>query len=912
MFNVCEKPLHLFFSISDNEIEEYISLVSDVLVGSIEFFHDEYEFLSKSCVYEFDPISDFFNFSFEYLYSVLGVDFTCSFFSYFQENFSLYFNYIPKVDKSLFGKESVFRLPESSILAGSRIINKVLSQHNLSFLNSLDILTWDDLSEVTESSLVDKFGFLTREFFDAVARIGDVCEELLEPRAQWFFSDSLVPENWEDLGGVLREWLASSVTGRNVERDLDVLMSRFGWDTGIPGTLEDLAVKYEVGTRERVRQIEKKWVERLLEANSGRKLGPIWVFLYSYVSERKVVTPTEFYSACKKKFGWPLDFSYKAVWRILQFCPADYVDDFVFEDEYVICSEFYKCLRCEKLTEFVRNCFYDFDVLNCDELSRYSAAECSSNCGLSACDFFSPCFFEYFCKVNFSESREVIYGADDQSIYSRPYYDARHGSLVSAFEYLMLKAKKPLHFTEFKKLFSSFCPGRDISDRSVHATLDRTPNVVLWGRGTFFHSKWAPFDYDVLRKIEDLVFLRLKSGVPVVSSYGPFTEFEATLKEAGVPNEIALYSLLRMLGDPRLSCPHQPYIVLKENENNFSSLTVFLEDFIKDHGTFVPADTIKAYAFDELNLKEFQLNNFVAEIEDIYGSISTGYIHESNLNLEKDFLDSLVAYSKKKAAELGNISLRKIYDDQIVICRMMGISSLSILSAVLNKYSYGSVTVDKYYKVHSSSSSAANVTDHILDYIRNKNSPCTYSELYDQFVVERGYGKASVNFVFYGSGVYRYATGCVACAETLGLDDDLLSAVMEEVSIEYSERISAGEVYGSVYDVVEKRNLPRLRPGYYWSEALLADVINRSNTYKTLGYNKIPYIKISDQIKSYDQLIAAILRFKFKGSAGLSTFTDCLSSLKVIDRSIPSSILNDSSELFVDNGVISVRDIYAT
>jgi hypothetical protein len=78
--------------------------------------------------------------------------------------------------------------------------------------------------------------------------------------------------------------------------------------------------------------------------------------------------------------------------------------------------------------------------------------------------------------------------------------------VTSSLEYLMAEAGKPLHFSEAYKIYKEINPETHMTKRLMHSTLTRTPNVVLWDRGTFVHTKVLPFPYELIRKIEDSVF----------------------------------------------------------------------------------------------------------------------------------------------------------------------------------------------------------------------------------------------------------------------------------------------------------------------------------------------------------------------------------------------------------------------
>ena len=76
-------------------------------------------------------------------------------------------------------------------------------------------------------------------------------------------ADNVIKEN---LDAVLREALT--------ERELAILKMRYGIDTGVPQTLEDVGKQFEV-TRERIRQIEAKALKKLRHPSYIGRLDPV-------------------------------------------------------------------------------------------------------------------------------------------------------------------------------------------------------------------------------------------------------------------------------------------------------------------------------------------------------------------------------------------------------------------------------------------------------------------------------------------------------------------------------------------------------------------------------------------------------------------------------------------------------------
>jgi len=910
--NIYDKPLYSFFDVSPTEFDKYLSFISGVTMQDIGFVPCDCLHFKRSGVFCFDPVSDAFNFSVAYLYRVFQEKVFGCFVEYFLDSFKNTIGRSPSLAYEAFNDTPVQLPLTPEYLLPLKISRQCLPVELVTALSLCGIDTWRELSRMSEKKIALKFGFFSCDFFKNVELLLGADNELQSPHAKKFFLNATQYGDWSTVKSMLESWLDRSINSRNQKRDIEILMKRFGWDTSEPMTLDAIAIDYGQ-TRERIRQIEKKWIDSLLERNSGEKLGPLWVLLDDFVKRKGVTSVEKYYKDCASYFEWEGTLSRKSIGHILRFCPKNYSKYFSFKENYLIANNVVECITCDSLVDIVNTYFDNIDSLELDELKGIVRKNCELECKRDKKPiFFTTEFFDVFFRTNFSKKNEVTYDREKNIIYSKKYYDAKFGSIVSTIEQLMIKSRRPLHFKAICKIYNEFRQDKPSLERNIHASLSRTPNVILWGRGIFVHKNWTYFPYELIRKIEDEVYRKLDRGLAATSSFALFTDYQSQLILQGIPNEIALYSVLKISDDQRLAYPHQPYIVLRENANNFSSLTVVLEDFIADYGELVSPAVIQDFVFNELGLKEFQVHQLTKSITDIYGSMSCGYVHECNLNLDESYISPLLEYTVNLLNEISSVSLKKIFDEQSVLCGLLRISSPIILGYVLENNGYGKLEVVRNNKVVlASSSEHQSIEQEIVCYVRSQGRPCSYAELYENFVEQRGYGESSIHSAFYrNDALYRYLSGCTIYGDVVGLTDAILSELMNIISSELNSRISAGELFASVSDIVEKSELPCLEDGYYWNEILIADIINKSNKYKMLGGNMIVFVSKQGPCKSLEQLIWHLLDSKFNGSENIKKFTEYLSSLKIINKSIPSSILNNSENFCVQFKEISIRGSY--
>ena len=95
--------------------------------------------------------------------------------------------------------------------------------------------------------------------------------------------------------------------------------------------------------------------------------------------------------------------------------------------------------------------------------------------------------------------------------------------------------------------------------------LDRSENIVLWGRGTYLHRDLMDLNLDPLEKIYDAIRDAMQNIEKKTTATAMFDRNKALMAFMKIPTPQALYSVLRMNDDHRFLYRKYPDIEHTEN-----------------------------------------------------------------------------------------------------------------------------------------------------------------------------------------------------------------------------------------------------------------------------------------------------------------------------------------------------------
>lgn len=510
--------------------------------------------------------------------------------------------------------------------------------------------------------------------------------------------------------------------------------------------------------------------------------------------------------------------------------------------------------------------------------------------------------FIHFLILNNEEVKDSI-KIKGNKLYSNDTWTFHYGRLLATAESILKISGRAMHFKEIFEEIKKIRPNNNsFTERNIHAALDRSQNVLLWDRGTFLHVKHAPFPYGLIRDVEDWVEEKLNDGQPFFSVSGVFSFFKNKCIAENITSETALYSCLRLSADPRLSYPHYPYIYLSNSTNREYSAYSAIELFMQEAGEPVPLDDLRKYFLDNLGLKEFQMMQSLDKNANILRIDRGHYLHADYLNINKDKLPEIISHIKTVISSEGHVSVHKIFKDKKIVCIMSGIANPLMLFSVLRFYESNEFQLNRFPQIRAVDISQESITDMVVKFVKDSKPFCTFQDLHEYFIMKLGYSEQSpYSSVSKRDDIYRYLQGCLVHKDTIGLTEENQNKI-EAVAINvYFEGIKTGQYYGLISDIIESDELPQLDNELYWTELLLADVMNNNNKVKVLGNKKNAFVPVPNDynIESFEDLLYEILKNKYHGAANLDEFNEALVDMGIIIKRVTNNMLGTSKKVSI-------------
>jgi hypothetical protein len=126
-----------------------------------------------------------------------------------------------------------------------------------------------------------------------------------------------------------------------------------------------------------------------------------------------------------------------------------------------------------------------------------------------------------------------------------------------------------------------------------------------------------------------------------------------------------------------------------------------------------------------------------------------------------------------------------------------------------------------------------------------------------------------------------------------------VEAIAEQV---YSAEEKAGRYFALIETMLEmEEKLPELNNGIYWTELLLADILNRSSRFKLIGSTRAVFVVIPNVfgVETFEDLCYVILKRDYHGAASLEMFSREMVDSGIVARTITQSMLGSSKKVAI-------------
>ncbi len=634
--------------------------------------------------------------------------------------------------------------------------------------------------------------------------------------------------------------------------------------TDRPPTLEEVGVSCGV-TRERVRQVEKK-ISKQVSFESVRRLVPLRIALYSAVLESNGGDSSDRIKESLKRIGLEIDDL--NVEKTAELFPELSYDS----KNKLISLSLMPCSSCEKAQKVCARISEDGSYLIAEDF--YRQAECAS------CAFPIKPDLRLFDGVNGLCSVDGCLGANANPVML---YKKRPSNIRACVRAIYYESKSALSVQEVADIASERT-GKAVSKIAVNSHVSSIDECSLWGRGTYIDNRNMPYPEDLLQQVSNFCCTRFQSAkIPLVGAGGVYELFSVQLAEEGVPNEQALYSLLRKHADCRLELREYPWICDKEHIQDRTTFAKYFYSVVEANNGFITDDHAREIA-DRAMTQSWALDG-LSQYSPFLIRANGGWFNIEAAGFDLDGVASLACEIAHKMRDNDIVSCKKVFENHKERCYSYGVKSYDILYRLIDMMEDDlPLTASRIPHLIKTDKPSMGVKEAVRLYIRSSTNPVTHSEIIEEFGMRRGINTAGLcSAILLGKDIIEVAQGTYWSMANLKMNDEFMTKFDEAVeALSNSAQRVAGLFYSKNQIIPSFECLPSI-PGARWTDALLNAIFKRSKTFKSFGETGecIVNIKQNPDVKNVEAFYYALLSNEFYGWAAFDKFADYCASLQI-------------------------------
>lgn len=769
-------------------------------------------------------------------------------------------------------------------------------------------LNWFDIKIVSERQIFNSFGFSYKSV-KAIDNIWKLKEEAYKLICS--LSCGLPIEAFASFQN-----LAASFVQTIIKKPYHFLavMGRLGFLEDRKWTLEELGQKLNV-TRERVRQIEKKYHDVLEKPKTLELLNLLWHAVDDVlISGGGVCCPSEIAAFLKKNWNWATAPSDEALTSLISLSQKYEV---VWTAPSRIILPGHGCVNCPDIGAVFTKVVEDqpTGILSFEEARKAMQAFCEEK----SCPWIAKVsrFSNGYLHFQDDAIEEIV--ADEDTLYTKYAWTQKYGKRrLPLYEGLLRMANRPMHFTEVHvEINKDRPPHGQFSERCVYGNLERSTELLLWGPGTFIHKDFVSLPIELISKIKDDVISRLKKdNIPYLSITGIFELYKKSLLKAEIPSAHALYTCLKLSASDELICKDYPYVLIQHGNGVRIPPALVLEEYALEQDGVVTLDQLKKYAIEKLCVNEavFMVNHLV-NIPNLLRLDRGIYIHLNNIDIDVKKISPIIEHLRNLLENNRHISVIRLFNEKKISCRLIGISTPILLYSLIqcffsDEFDFSRYPQISFEKQDKGSRGTIGVASEVIQYVLEKNTPCGFSELFQKFVDVLGYKQNSIYNIRFNKNILRYSEGVVVHIENLGWTDEKQDSLEKIAGTYLSERLKAGKIFGLITDLYQYffDKLPGLADHICWTETLISELLSKDGKYRIVGFsrNAFVYEKNDQGIVTLDDLLGHILRTKYDGAANIEQFVVDMRDAGILKKSLTPVMLKEDGPVIIDRNVVKL------
>lgn len=442
--------------------------------------------------------------------------------------------------------------------------------------------------------------------------------------------------------------------------------------------------------------------------------------------------------------------------------------------------------------------------------------------------------------------------------------------------------------SELNNRANEILPGSFTSERDFSAIASRndmSDQIILWGRGLYIHRDFIEVDEKWIHKVQEKarIFLKTEDFIHVKKIY---EEYRIEAEGKGVPNEYALYSLIRKYSTEKLTLLKFPLIQLAGDEKQANS--DWLIQYLKENGGYASYQQLHEVFVNNRGWKKFTLeqnlyyNNEILQYEHGHYTLLSNYndINSSDLSFICEIIE-------EKLINNAFIFIQPIYHDYELILNSKKITSERILYAILKSRNLVNAEFKRYPYVVSDRhhSESINMRDYIENYILEYNDIVQREEVINWIDDIFGQNEVVLDWALLKSSDIFYYTkgryGEYIHRNVIGINADKEEEIEDVIFKKHNEIKTLNKrAYTLIRELYTPQIFPQLENRIEWSQDLLGDIIKKSKKWNTIGSFDEIIIDCEANINNEKEFLEYILIQHFKGAAKVNDFKKYLKKIR--------------------------------
>lgn len=431
-------------------------------------------------------------------------------------------------------------------------------------------------------------------------------------------------------------------------------------------------------------------------------------------------------------------------------------------------------------------------------------------------------------------------------------------------------------------------PGSFKGERSFVSVLTRDnvhDRIALWGRGVYIHQNYITKDETWVHEVQDLAYewLEEEEFIHVAKLYRAVKD-EA--KDRNVPNEYALYFLMRYYDKGILSFPRFPNLLprgadLLENEQ-------WVVNFMRQKNRPVSISELRQEFVKDKGWREFTLQHNLMNSEKII-SYDHGYytLIENYATVTKEKLEPIYEKIQLELQEGSIVYIRTFFEDNDMYLKSIGIPTDHVLYVLLKRMDFSSMRFPKFPFIVSDSFEGDSLAAQRLveDYIREEGRIVAREEVLHWLDETLGADSRVLDLALLKMpNVYYYSVGQFGeyvHRDTLALTEKREREILKQINTRYKKIKKTKErPYVLLPELYVEEELPTLPNHIPWSMRLLGDVLKKSGQWIPIGsYDEI-FTPKTGEITSEIAFIKYLLENHFNGAVKIKELKTYLVNIR--------------------------------